>query len=319
MRSKLLGVIFFLLLGQLPMKAQMEDLQEITAHKMIIEDFVKNRLATVVEFRSHIYRVRDLDTLGRYWDVRYSLLLAELYYVDSNIKKAELVMNKTIARFGLSLDYYQERFKNYPEMTSYIESNFIELYQSYEAGIDKNLLALYNDISTLDQTWRKQDNKVRNSFSDEYQILGYVDSLVTETFLSLFRKGIYFTVDNIGSKVSSKYAFYLHLADTKDTAKWNELLFHLKKEVVAGSLTPKHLAEIIDRHGITTSDSQCKPMGSNYFLDMYPLCDLKLVDERRNEIGLPALGFEYKLLFKKLPVTYKWDSSEYKLLFKVYE
>jgi hypothetical protein len=92
----------------------------------------------------------------------------------------------------------------------------------------------------------------------------------------------------------------MHISDHNDE-QWNFIFEFLKREVIAGNITPTQVVTIATRH--YGNNRNCTYYGSTK-RGANELCDCKNVDKYRAEIGLDNLLSEYTRLKMKIPECY---------------
>lgn len=191
----------------------------------------------------------------------------------------------------------KDYFKEFDEFNAFRDNAiFAEIEQNYDthiANFYKNLdhPDIYREVDSLvdvDQKYR-QDS---------------IDWAVTNKHDSLNIKRL--------MEITKKYGWYpkgwlvlWHQRGTygQDNAVWSFFQPYLKKQIAEGRIRKKILAHYAEEKSIIEKKEQIYGMYWSQF-DEYPLTQLKNVDQRRADIGLPPFWFMHKIYATPVPNGY---------------
>ena len=212
----------------------------------------------------------------------------------NNMNKAKELLIASIHQTNASKEYFLnfkefDNFRNQKLFTE-IENN----YENYITEFYKNLEhpKIYKEIDSLFAI----DQKVRKNKSD-WREVSKIDSLNINRLIEITKKYGW-------QKKGWLLLWHQRGTYNQDNYIWNFFKPYIDKQILEGNIEKSFWTRFEDQNSIRNSKKQIYGLYWGQF-DQFPIKDIKNVDKRRVENGLPPLWYMEKIYGIKLPSDYK--------------
>ncbi len=188
-------------------------------------------------------------------------------------------------------------------MQQYLGEHFDDQHKRSLQLLDTDLLKQMNSILQFDQ-YIRMDWKMDSNLTYRQYIGRYGDSVNFQRVKALIEASKFIGYKNSGAKSLDFLPVLTHIGDHNEE-NWNYLFNVLKKEVMAGNISPVLVSIIVDRHYTGSQNKKPCSYYGRWQGRKLDLCDCKNVDKIRDEIGLPDLKTEYEIKKIKIPECYE--------------
>ncbi|WP_299673453.1 hypothetical protein [uncultured Tenacibaculum sp.] len=212
----------------------------------------------------------------------------------NNMNKAKELLIASIHQTNASKEYFLnfkefDNFRNQKLFTE-IENN----YENYITEFYKNLEhpEIYKEIDSLFAI----DQKARKNKSD-WREISKIDSLNINRLIEITKKYGW-------QKKGWLLLWHQRGTYNQDNYIWNFFKPYIDKQILEGNIEKSFWTRFEDENSIRNSKKQIYGHYWGQF-DQFPIKDIKNVDKRRVENGLPPLWYMEKIYGIKLPSDYK--------------